>query len=312
MASEWDIVYIAMAIEGALIFMVNSIAFTVSLKSKGEVFFNNLVFTFLFASHIFCGLLNICVGVVEYDSKRIPGNNIINDLDNNTIKNAFHMSRDLFGGLEVIFTILISMERYVAIRKPLLHGNLNAKHGLLVILFAIAIPIGFSVWRSFSASAFLVVSAVTFMGAITVTVTNIALYRSIKRHSLHISRNMVAGSSENTIIQRQKLELEHRKLKGLMICVFISTTFLVSWFPVGIKFMVKFLLRINKQRFYWDVVFSIVVFSNSFWDVFIYFYNKKSARQALLRIIMIGRRRRNVNTVLDITSVPTQTQEGLN
>ena len=270
-----------MAIEGALAFMVNSIALTVSLKSKsaGEVFFSNLVFIFLFASHVFCGILNICVGVVEYDSIRIPGNNI-SDLDGNVTKNAIHMSRDLLGGFEVIFTILISMERYVAIRKPIYYNNLNAKHGVFAIVCAISIPIGFTMWRAFSASAFLVVSGVTFIGAIAVTVTNIALYQSIKRHCLHISRNMVASSLEIGI-QRQKLELEQRKLKGLMICVLISATFLISWFPVGIKFMVKFLLRINKQRFYWDVVFSILVFSNSFWDVFIYFYNKKSARQIL-------------------------------
>ena len=198
-------------------------------------------------------------------------------------KHAAFFVRDLFAGFGAIFTVFNSLERYVAIRYPLFYSRLDTKHGVVAIMIAIFIPVGFTVWRTFSTDAFLAVSVVTFVGAIAVTVSNFALYRSIKRHCAQISQNVVAYSATQEV--QQKLQLEHRKQKGLVICVSVSASFLVSWFPVGIKFMVKFLLGIIKRRFYWDVLFSIVVFSNSLWDVFIFFYNKKSARQTLKNLL---------------------------
>ena len=290
MVSEWDIVYTAIAIQGGMIFLANSIALLVCLKSKNleRVLFSNVIFTLLFTSHVFCGLLNIFVAVMEIRSRRTT---TTDSARQDITKQGAHIARDLFGGFEVIFTIFNSLERYVAIRYPLFYSRLDTKYGVVAIMIAIFIPVGFTVWRTFSTDAFLVVSVVTFVGAIAVTVSNLTLYRSIKRHCAQISQNVVAYSAAQEV--QQKLQLEHRKLKGLFICVSISASFLVSWFPVGIKFMVKFLLGIIKRRYYWDVLFSIVVFSNSLWDVFIFFYNKKSARHTLRNFL---RKHRNAET----------------
>lgn len=275
MLSKWAIVYCANVIEGALLILMNSIAATTILSSKKlRRPFGNILLALLFIAHTICGILSVFFGIMEIEYR---GDGLIS---------IGLVIRDFFAGYEVVYTIFLSIERFVAISNPMFYSKFGKKHAIGFVVIVSSLPVVFVTWRILSSAAFVAVFIVTLVGSILITISNIYLYRSIKRHCQDISSKIVADSQSQKL--EKKLLIEKRKMKGLRICVLISASYTISWVPIGVKFFIKFVLGI-KKRAYWDAIFTFVAYFNGFQDVFIFFYVKKTARLQLMSLFCCGK-----------------------
>ena len=267
MLSNWAIVYYANVTEGSLLILVNSIAVITILSSKKlRRPFGNILLALLFIAHVICGILSVFFGIMEIGYR------------GHTMISTGLIIRDFFAGYEVIFTISMSVERFVAVNNPMFYDLLSKKHAIAFVVVVSSLPVVFVTWRVLSNAAFVAVFVVTFIGSVIITICNMYLYRSIKRHCHDISSKVVANSQVEEL--EKKLLIEKRKMKGLRTCVLISATYTICWVPIGLKFFIKFMLGIEK-RAYWDAIFTFVAYFNGFQDVLIFFYIKKTARLQL-------------------------------
>lgn len=254
-------------VEGCLLMIINTIAVYVVVRLNRKTF-NNILIGLLFLSHILAGLLNILSTVFEVE-RRI-------DLHLQVLTTLY-----FFTAIEVGFTITISMERYIAIRKPFLHQRLNKVHGACAITAA---PLGASVFlvcRHFSATAYLVGFSLIIAGAVLVTVSNIYLYSTVKRQCTRIKSLTKANSRQEETLK--KAYVTQRRLRSMKICLLISVSYIFTWVPLAIYM----LLRKTIDGIVLTLFPDVLAYSNGIWDVVIFFYLNKTARRHLSKILRL-------------------------
>lgn len=219
--------HIIIFIESLVILLLNSIAiFTISSIENLRKSFSDRLLLILFTSHLLAAILNImCACLTNYP---IETQNI-----------AWYV-REIAVGLEINYTILISFERFIAIRKPFLYAQLGKTHAVSAILNHIFVVVCYATWRYFSMTAYYIASLITISGGLAIFISSIFLYRSVSRQCEGITRTIIDASQKVQIKKRDSVR--KRKLKSLKICICITASYLLTWFPLIALINVQFCL----------------------------------------------------------------------
>ena len=259
---------------GAIVMVLSSItALYVNFSSKSlHRRFNDHLLALLFITHTTTGVFNVLIPILIWHRQPWP------------LVDSVSAVRDCNACLEVTLTIILSIERYVAIRKPFFYARLGKFHAALFMTISMIFPLAFSIWRAFSMSVFFLGCLVTISGGIFISASNIYLYRSVRKQCKGIN-NTIVDRSENRAKDR-KNELRKRKLRSLKICIYITVSYLLTWFPLVIVITLQVLLGIDQN---WTFIFAVIGFSNGIWDVLIFFHLNQKARKRLLVLLYLNR-----------------------
>ena len=256
--------------ESVILTLVNLIALYAILNKRIlKESFNNILLFILFTLHVLSGISNLANIAM-----------ILNGLDGSLGRQLVITARNSIGSAELLFTLLPSMERFVAIRKPFFYAQLGKKHALLFLGTSFLVLLSFWVALYYSSKAFLVGTTITIFGGIFIVVSNTLLYRSVKKQCRKISRTIVDNS-----LQRQKAkreDMKQRKLKTLKICIYITLSYLFTWVPLSVCIVVDLYVKFEVTVIY---IFQMFGFSNGIWDVIIYFFLHTKARRKVIRAL---------------------------
>ena len=247
---------------------LNSVAFGIIVSSRSlRSSFYNVLLSALFMSHLLNG---ICIVIyISFD--------LWLEVSQTTYQVAV-TSRDCAISLEINFTIVLSFERFIAVRKPFLYAKLTKIHGIASIAVAFGLTTFFTVWRQFSTKAYFSAFIVITSGGIFIIISNFLLYRSVKKQCCQIAATIVDRSTQKQNERRN--EIRKRQLKSLKICLFIASSYILTWFPLIVVTVrnrntdISLLLR---------KIFAVVSFSNGIWDVLIFFGLNAEARRRLMQ-----------------------------
>ena len=181
----------------------------------------------------------------------------------------------------MVFTIFLSLDRFIAIRKPFFYAKLNDKHTTFSVVLFVAVNFAFGVWyflERTSANVFALVFVL--VGSVFMAVSNTLLYRSVKRQCFNIASTIVHRSSE---IQNNELnDLKRRQLKSLTICALIAATFLSTYLPLVLFTYLRLVFRVGTNTaIYTNMALGAFSYSNGIWDVLIFLHLNRCAKRRL-------------------------------
>ena len=177
MLSNAHIILLIFSVESAILVVFNLIALYVTIKNKSTLnwrSFNELLLQIIFSSHILSGTLN-----VVYSSLVLSG------VPSEELK--IPVLRDSVAGCAITFTIVLSLDRFLAIRKPFLYQRLGKRHASLALGLASILVLGFGTFLYFSKTVFFLGCTFTVLGGFFILVSNALLYRSIEKKLLWIN-----------------------------------------------------------------------------------------------------------------------------
>ena len=272
---KWDSVYLVFLIESLILIALNILAaYVIATSARLRSLFNNILLLLLFVAHTVTGVFNLlrCFFVLGW-------------FTGETASNAITILRDAFTAVAVHFTVLLSMERFFAIRKPFVYARLTRKHAWLSIGVALMLSIVFVVNRIFLTNlAFLVATMFVFAGAIMITISNWLLYRSIKKQCCEIAATIVVASNEKKLMRRKLVK--DREMKSLKICLMIAASYLLTWLVLMSGYTI--IERVASEKQYTEhlsFIFAIIGFSNGIWDVLIFFHLNSTAWRKVRQIL---------------------------
>jgi len=276
--------------EGLTICVLNTLAIFIILTSKSfKLKFNNIITCLLFTSHLCCAAVNIAYTVSRL-WLILP--------DYTTY--YFRYTRDAFLGAEVTFTVFLSIDRFLVIRKPFLYDRLNNKHAKMSILLFLVLILTFTVWNFLeNTSANLFALSFVLISSVFMMVSNTLLYRSVKRQCLNIASTIVHQSSEQK--GKELGKLKRRQLKSLTICALIAATFLLTYLPLVFYACLRALVLIENSNtsIYTNMALGAFGYSNGIWDVLIFLHLNGSAKHRLkvicFSLLCCSSRARKVN-----------------
>lgn len=246
------------------VFGVYVIISSPSLRSTAS----NKFICLLFASHM---LTSLSVGTVLFTFYACP----------EQVWRSIIPAREFLTGMELNFTVMLSLERYVAIQKPFLYVKLTAKHGIgAVLIFVLLITI-FVCWVSVSVIGYIFGFCVTCAGCCIVVYSSYCSYRTIKKHLRGISSVTIASSTEDR--QHMQATLKKRQMRSLKVCFLIAVTYLMSWVPLITFTAFKYCMQTYYgMQFSVDLINAMIIFgyTNSVMDAIIFFYVCSEARRA--------------------------------
>ena len=255
------------------VFGVSVITSSRSLRSSAS----NKYLCCLFASHM---LTSLSVGTITFTFYAYPEH----------VWRSIVLPREFLTGMELNFTVLLSLDRYVAIQKPFVYAELTAKHGVGAALLLVFLNTIFVSWLSVSVTGYIFGFCVTCAGCCIVVYSSYCSYRTIKGHCRRIRSVTVASCDEDR--QHQRGTLKKRQMRSLKICFLIAVTYLVSWVPLITYTTLNYWLQTYyKIHFSIDLNNTAIMFgyTNSLADALIFFYVSSEARKSARAIF---RRRR--------------------
>ena len=252
-------------VESCIIIAVNAFGLFVIFKSKSltqlingqkKLILNQVIIFCLFISHL-------CLGVVQFchATTIIAGTS---DEDKYNIPNHFKV---FLCSLEIMFTIVLSVERFMAVKFPFYYTRHEKTIGR--ILFTIVIFLSFTALTLFLFYKKLVMIPVlvTFLGGIVIFVSNVSLYRIVKQQRRKILCTMVHNSDEKQ--NEESKTIKKKQLKSLKVCVSMTATYVVLWVP----FVTVSLLNVRLYSVSLTKIASILEpfgYLNAICDVLIY------------------------------------------
>ena len=270
----------------ALIIILNKMKKSTRRRQKNNNnnnvnYFADLLLALLFFTHALSGITNIVWLLLQHVFA-------MESLPMMIMDKLIH----LVSGMVICNTIIISVDRFLAIQKPFLYQQKlqNRQCGVLTILTIVLLPTCFAMLRWVSNSiAYTFGYTLVLLGLVIVTVTNFILYRLVKQQCHNIASLIVTTSSSSNHDERhqnkakqQKEALKKRQMKSLKVCSFIALTYLLTWVPLVTFLLAKESVPVLKQfNRNFIHVNEIVAYMNGFLDVFIYFYLNKQARRTL-------------------------------
>ena len=278
--ADFTIPYSCYIVESLLMITCNVLAIKVIVSlGKMKTSFYNVVLFLLFVSHLLTALMLF-----------IKASLFLAYFHKDIIEGVV-MARDCFISLEINFTILLSFDRFVAVRKPFFYGKLTSRHGAAAIAVAIGLTIFFTAWRTVSTKAYMAAFFVVIIGAVLIIVSNFLLYRSVKRQCRQIAATIVDKSSQQQHDKRQ--EIRKRELRSLKVCLFIASSYILTWVPLIIVQTLHNFQKANEK----DVIsveilikfLAILTFTNGIWDVVIFFALNLKARTKLLMLLHLSK-----------------------
>ena len=266
-------------LEQLLICSLNGFSIVTILKSKTlRTKFNNLILSFLFISHFITGLCNILIVVLLI--VQLPIN----------VTHMVLIQRDFYYVLAFLFTVLLSIDRYISVRFPLFYQTLSRKYQISSVFVIILIDVVFTVWRELSNSGLIFLIVLATIGVTIANVANIFLFRSVKRQCSAIATTIVLDntSTQHNRQQQQRNATMRRSLKSLKLCIFVALSLLLVVIPTFVRpSLVKFSTKLVVENGSLDKIMfiSIVAYSNGLWDVLIFLFINSEARKKLLNLI---------------------------
>ena len=267
------ILYICFIVEGVLMIIFNLIALRVIIFLKRlKTSFYSLTLALLFAAHLSTGTILLVKAILDLASVYADDMKLVEAV------------RDCSISLEVNFTILLSLDRFVAVRKPFFYAKLTTRHGLASIGGAFSLTTFFTIWRTISTKAYISAFFVTIFGAVLIVVSNFLLYRSVKRQCRQIASTIVDKSSRQQHDKRQ--DIRNRELRSLKVCLFIAISYILTWVPLII---IQTIYKNDPSMVLLAKFFAILTFTNGIWDVSIFFALNLKARGKLLVIFRLSK-----------------------
>lgn len=236
-----------------------------SLRSTAS----NKIICLLFASHM---LTSLSVGTILFTFYACPEH----------VWRRIIFAREFLTGMELNFTVLLSLERHVAVQKPFLYAKLTTRHGIGASLFLVFLITIFVCWVSVSVSGYIFGFCVTCTGCCIVVYSSFCSYRTIKEHLRRISSVTVASSTEDR--KHIQTTLKKRQMRSLKICFLIAVTYLMSWVPLITFTTLKYWMQTYYgTKFSLDLINAMIMFgyTNSVMDVIIFFYINSEARKSV-------------------------------
>ena len=230
---------------------------------------NNKYLCCLFVSHVIAALVVSSITITFYECPDHVWRTLV-------------FVREFTTGMELSFTVLLSLERYVAIQKPFVYCRLNVRHGVGATLALVGVVVIFVVWLAVSVTGYAFGLFGTCSGCVFVTYSSYCSYRTIKGHCRRISSMTVSTNAKDK--NQHRVTLRKRQVKSLKICSMIAITYLCSWVPLSIYTLVTYW----QQTFYGNHfsndlsnVFIMFGYTNSLMDAFIFFYVSTEARKTI-------------------------------
>eukprot|EP00111_Clytia_hemisphaerica_P019927 TCONS_00058780-protein len=132
------IISLVFSIETICLILLNLLTLYIVLFNKDlRRHFHDCLLLALFVSHLICAIMNLAfMSMILAESDKGIG--------------YVWMLRDGVAGFEFVFTILISVDRYVAIRRPFFYTRLRKSHVILFTCLWMLAAISFLISRFFS------------------------------------------------------------------------------------------------------------------------------------------------------------------
>ena len=201
------------------------------------------------------------------------------------VQDIFFVTHELIFICEVLTTIAISIDRYVAIRKPFYYQTLTRKNAYYVVMTIVFIATTHSISAFIFDTTYTAISFLVVLGCFAICVCNYRLFREVKRQCILTISNVV---SEDLTKKRQiKRRIKLRQLRSLRMCLVIVVTFMVLWIPYLVVFILS---RIRKELFsdhyFLLKMVEMLAILNGIVDVLTFFIMKRQARKMFVKIFL--------------------------
>lgn len=253
-------------LEAALIFLLNFSCFCVSF-TKASVYkkYHNVLLAGLIISHSGNGLSNMIQYILHQASV---------DVD---ILKVWWLSRDIFYALAISYTLLLSIDRYLAIKKPFYYGTLTSRYILFVNLCAFFVSGTYKTAVVLSPVAFSMLPPLIFLVTVVLAVVNSVLYWEVKKQCGTIIATSVHESHQQH--QLHVKNVKQRQFKTLKMCVVITVTYTLFWTPFVVLAGVYFVYE--KEKSVWNLkrYFGLVALLDCIVDAIIYMKMNKDVKK---------------------------------
>ena len=287
MLSIGYIILITFFIESAALVVFNLVALYVTVKNKFTLnrrSFNELLLQVIFSSHVIVGTSNLVYSAL-----------VLSGISSEKLHFPLWVFiRDSAGAFAIVFTVLLSLDRFLAIRKLFLYQRLGKRHASLALGVTTFLLLGFCASLYVSKTAFFFGCSFVLLSGFFILASNALLYRSVRKQCEGIAQTIVVRS-EKTQTQKRK-DMRRLKLKSLKICIYITASYLLTWGPLAVYIVIDNILQINNLQL--TLLSQIIGFSNGIWDALIYFYlNPRKSRVTVSTVTTLSRRDRASTTL---------------
>lgn len=189
--------------------------------------------------------------------------------------------------VEVLTTITLSIDRYIAIRKPFMYQKFTKKHGYLVVSMIFFLSILHTIPAFLFKTTYIAISSLIIIGCIAICICNYRLFKEVKQQCKQISATIVHRDQKSELELKNKINL--RLLKSLKMCLVIVLTFLMLWMPYLV------ILVLTKKKITNDFLYKLmelIANLNGIFDVLTFFMFRSQARQMILELLCLCRKKR--------------------
>lgn len=190
----------------------------------------------------------------------------------NTPTTIFNEGQFIFSSLEVSYTVMLSLERFLHVRYPF-HYRRHENVYMFVFLLT---PVILCVISLALSPRFLISFVFILLGGLIVLVSNIYLYYTIRKQSFKIKSTMVHRNTKQQI--EGESVMRRKQMRSLKICAFMTLTYCLLWFPFSLLHASP---TANETVILLRRIFYLFAYLNALTDVFIYLTLCRNARRVL-------------------------------
>jgi len=236
--SQLDVLEPILLVESCIIIASNAFGIYIIFKSKtlkrqvnGQKKLNKnhqTIILCLFISHV-------CLGVVQF----MHATTIISGTSDKDIINLFQSMKVFFSSFEILFTVIMSAERFIAVKYPLSYTRHEQIFtGILFSSVAFLSIVALMLFLFYKKLLFLPLLA-TLFGGVIIFVSNMSLYRIVMQQQRKILSTMVHNSDDRQ--NEENKTMRKKQVKSLKVCVFMTATYICLWIPfVAVTFSITY------------------------------------------------------------------------
>lgn len=237
-------------------------------KSFGKL--NGIFLLTLFAAHAVSCINGLpAMAVYIYNGTRI----------NPYTRSSLVMNEFIFI-VEVLTTITLSIDRYLAIKKPFMYQNLTEKHAYLTISVILFLGVLHTIPAFLFETTYVAISSLIIIGCIAICICNYRLFAEVKQQCKQISTTIVHRDHETELQMKSKINM--RLLKSLKMCLVFVLTFLMLWMP----FLV--IVVLTKKKIMNNLIYKmmqLIAILNGIFDPLTFFVFRRKARKMILKLL---------------------------
>ena len=201
-------------IQAAFITILTTFVITI-IASKFERRAKNIFLLALFISHLSYNLLMITYWVLYWLHIKFPDFMI--------------QLQALFISNQMCYTMMMSIDRYLAVRYPFWYDNLSIGYIYKCIGVIALLCVVFTIITYLSNVAYILGTVILLFGSTILASINIILYQTVKKHFKSIQSLSVHETPSAAIGEEEKLKKQ--RLRSLKMCSVIVCSFVFLWTP---------------------------------------------------------------------------------